>query len=102
MLRNPYRAKRLTGTVMVTSVAMFGKTSAWAIPVGIHPLALGLGGIARKPGLVRDRVEPRDMLSLTIVFDHDVADGVPVALFVKRLVKLMESAYALGEENTCS
>lgn len=95
LLHNPYRAKRMTGTVMVTSVAMFGKSSAWAIPAGIHPLLVALGGVARKPGIVEDRVEPRDLLSMTVLFDHDVVDGVPVALFLKRLVKLMESAFFL-------
>jgi pyruvate/2-oxoglutarate dehydrogenase complex dihydrolipoamide acyltransferase (E2) component len=42
------------------------------------------------------RVEPRDMLSLSVLFDHDVIDGVPAAAFVRRLTELMEGAYGLG------
>lgn len=41
------------------------------------------------------RVEPRDMLSLTVLFDHDVIDGVPAAAFVRRLTELMEGAHGL-------
>jgi hypothetical protein len=37
------------------------------------------------------------MLSLTVVFDHDVVDGAPAARFVKRLVELIESGYGLPE-----
>ena len=37
------------------------------------------------------------MLSLTVVFDHDVIDGAPAARFTRRLVELIESGYGLGE-----
>ena len=55
------------------------------IPVEFHPLTVALGAIARKPGVVRDRVKARDFLGMTIVFDHDVVDGTPVAMFLQRL-----------------
>jgi pyruvate/2-oxoglutarate dehydrogenase complex dihydrolipoamide acyltransferase (E2) component len=35
------------------------------------------------------------MLSLTVVFDHDVVDGAPAARFVQRLVELIEGGYGL-------
>ena len=44
----------------------------------------------------RDRIEPREILNLTVVFDHDVADGAPAARFVWRLVELIESGYGPG------
>jgi pyruvate/2-oxoglutarate dehydrogenase complex dihydrolipoamide acyltransferase (E2) component len=56
-----------------------------------------VGGIARKPAVIEERVEPRDMLDLTVAFDHDVVDGGPAARFVKRLVELIESGYGLEE-----
>jgi pyruvate/2-oxoglutarate dehydrogenase complex dihydrolipoamide acyltransferase (E2) component len=55
-------------------------------------------GIARKPAVIDERVQPRDMLDLTVAFDHDVVDGAPAARFVKRLVELIESGYGLEEE----
>lgn len=60
-----------------------------------HPLTVALGAIARKPAVVGDRVEARDFLGMTIVFDHDVVDGAPVAMFLQRLRELMESGYGL-------
>jgi pyruvate/2-oxoglutarate dehydrogenase complex dihydrolipoamide acyltransferase (E2) component len=85
------------GTVMVTSVPVNSRSShgGWAIPIGIHPLVVAIGGVSRKPWVVKDRVEARDVLSLTVLFDHDVVDGVPVALFLRRLVELMEDTFAL-------
>ncbi len=48
--------------------------------------------------MVDGRVEPREILNLTVVFDHDVIDGAPAARFVHRLVELIESGYGLEEE----
>ena len=85
------------GTVAVTAVGMFGQGSGWALTPPAHSLMLVVGGIARKPAIVEDRIEPREILNLTVVFDHDVVDGAPAARFVKRLVELIESGYGLAE-----
>lgn len=92
---DPTISVALGGTVAVTAVGMFGKRSGWGLVPFPQSLGLVVGGIARKPGLVDDRVEPREMLSLTVVFDHDVVDGAPAARFVKRLVELIETGYGL-------
>lgn len=54
-------------------------------------------GSSRKPAIVEDRIEPREILNLTVVFDHDVVDGAPAARFVERLVDLIESGAGLDE-----
>jgi hypothetical protein len=87
----------LAGTVGVTAVGMFGLRSGWGLVPMVQSLGLIVGGIARKPAVVGDRIEPREMLSLTVAFDHDVVDGAPAARFVKRLVELIESGYGLVE-----
>jgi pyruvate/2-oxoglutarate dehydrogenase complex dihydrolipoamide acyltransferase (E2) component len=46
--------------------------------------------------LVGDRLLPREHLGLTVLFDHDVTDGAPVARFIGRLQELMETAYGLA------
>lgn len=94
---DPTISVALGGTVAVTAVGMFGKRGGWGLVPFPQSLGLVVGGIARKPGLVDDRVEPREMLSLTVVFDHDVVDGAPAARFVRRLVELIESGYGLVE-----
>ena len=96
LFHDPFRVKRTMGTVSVTSVGMFGKVgSGWGIRVEFHPLTVALGAITRKPAVVGDRVEAREFLGMTIVFDHDVVDGAPVATFLQRLRELMEKAFAL-------
>lgn len=92
---NPPLLKQYYGTVLVTSVGMFGSAGGWGIPVPNHTLQLTLGGIARKPGLVEDRIEPREYLSVTLSFDHDVLDGAPAARFAQRLKDLIESGAGL-------
>lgn len=85
-----------SGTVMVTAVGMFGKGhSGWGITTSPHSLALIVGGTARQPAYVGDRIEARELLSLTVMFDHDVVDGAPAARFVRRLVELIENAHGL-------
>lgn len=103
-LRNPRRRKQLSGTVVVTSVGMFGRGAAWGIPMTGYTLGLTVGGIARKPGVVRERdggraerIEVREFLSLTISMDHDVIDGAPAARFGARLKELIESGAVLGQ-----
>jgi pyruvate/2-oxoglutarate dehydrogenase complex dihydrolipoamide acyltransferase (E2) component len=56
-----------------------------------------VGGIARKPAEVEGRIELRDLIDLTLIFDHDVVDGAPAARFTRRLVELIESGYGLDE-----
>jgi pyruvate/2-oxoglutarate dehydrogenase complex dihydrolipoamide acyltransferase (E2) component len=95
--RDPERLARIGGTVGLSAVGMFGKHSGWALAPNGHTLDLLVGGIARKPALVEDRIEPRDILKLTIAFDHDVVDGAPAARFVERLLELVESGSGLPD-----
>ncbi|NJN55795.1 MAG: 2-oxo acid dehydrogenase subunit E2 [Anaerolineae bacterium] len=98
LAHDPFLAKKAMGTVVVTSAGDAGKGgSAWGIPLGIHPLIVAVGSIARKPGVVGDAIEIREILSLTVLFDHDVTDGVPVARFVQHLQELLEMGYGLHE-----
>ena len=53
--------------------------------------------MAWKPAVIEGRIEPREILNLTVMFDHDVVDGAPATRFVKRLVELIESGYGLDE-----
>ena len=99
-LGDPVRRKRVTGTTFVSAVGMFGAGTAWGVPMGQnYTLGLTVGSIARKPGIVRDaageRIEPREYLSLTLTFDHDVVDGGPAARFTRRLTQLLEGAEIL-------
>jgi pyruvate/2-oxoglutarate dehydrogenase complex dihydrolipoamide acyltransferase (E2) component len=94
--QNPHWLKGIAGTVIVTSVGMFGQGSGWGIAfLPYHTLGLTVGGIGTKPGVVNGRIEICEYLSLTVSFDHDVVDGAPAARFVQQLKELIESGYGL-------
>ncbi|MBN2379937.1 2-oxo acid dehydrogenase subunit E2 [candidate division WOR-3 bacterium] len=95
LMHDAYRTKHEMGTVMVTSLGMFGKISAWPLPSGLHTLVFGLGSKLKKPWIVAGRIGHREILNLTVMFDHDLVDGAPAARFVSRLSKLIEGAYGL-------
>jgi pyruvate/2-oxoglutarate dehydrogenase complex dihydrolipoamide acyltransferase (E2) component len=78
---------------------MFGGShSGWGISPTPHPLGLVVGGISQKPAVVDGRIEPREILNLTVTFDHDIVDGAPATRFVRRLVELIESGSGLVEK----
>lgn len=91
----PWLHKRVVGTVGITAVGMFGSGSGWGIPTAASTLALTLGGIAPKPAVVDGRIAIRDLLCITVSFDHRIIDGAPAARFTDRLRELIESGYGL-------
>lgn len=96
--RDPTISVSMGGTVEITSVGMFGGGhNGWGLYPTFHPVGLVVGGISWKPAVVEGRIEPREILNLTVTFDHDIVDGAPAARFVKRLVELIESGYGLDE-----
>jgi len=95
LFKNPKMIKAYYGTVLLSSVGMFGTGSGWGIPVPNHTLQVTLGGIAPKPAVFEGRIEIREYLSVTISIDHDIVDGAPAARFAQRLKELIESGYGL-------
>jgi pyruvate/2-oxoglutarate dehydrogenase complex dihydrolipoamide acyltransferase (E2) component len=94
--RDPTVAVSIGGTVDVTSVGLFGGGhSGWGISPTFDPIGLVVGSISWKPAVVEGRIEPREILNLTVTFDHDIVDGGPATRFVRRLVELLESASGL-------
>lgn len=96
--RDPKIRVAASGTVFVTAVGMFGKGhSGWGISTTPHSCGVVVGSMARKPAVFEERIEPREILNLTVLFDHDVVDGAPATRFVRRLVELIESGYGFEE-----
>jgi pyruvate/2-oxoglutarate dehydrogenase complex dihydrolipoamide acyltransferase (E2) component len=96
--RDPTIRVSVSGTVAVTAVGMFGKGhSGWGIYSTPHSLGLVVGSTAWKPAVVEGRIEPRQILNLTMLFDHNVVDGAPATRFTRRLVELIESGNGLDE-----
>jgi pyruvate/2-oxoglutarate dehydrogenase complex dihydrolipoamide acyltransferase (E2) component len=81
--------------VSVSSVGMFGQVNGWFLPLGMTPLVVGLGAVTRKPWARGNEVQLREILHLSLMLDHDVTDGAPMARFVARLAALLEQAWGL-------
>ena len=95
MLKNPFKAKEMMGTIVVTAVGMFGKVRGWPIPTTSHPLAIAIGGITEKPAIIDGEITPREFLTMTLLFNHDVVDGAPAARFVSDLAGMISMGYGL-------
>lgn len=52
---------------------------------------LGVGRIARQPVMDGDRVVGRDLVTLSLTFDHRVVDGGPAARFLQTLARCIEN-----------
>jgi pyruvate/2-oxoglutarate dehydrogenase complex dihydrolipoamide acyltransferase (E2) component len=60
---------------------------------GPKAVSFALGSTVKKPVVRRDAVEIREMINMTVVFNHDIVDGAPAARFINRLRKLIEIEY---------
>jgi pyruvate/2-oxoglutarate dehydrogenase complex dihydrolipoamide acyltransferase (E2) component len=74
---------------------MFGSRGGWAVSPTNYTLQLTVGGISAKPRYRDGELVERELLDLTVTFDHDVVDGAPAARFVQRLGELVEQAHGL-------
>jgi pyruvate/2-oxoglutarate dehydrogenase complex dihydrolipoamide acyltransferase (E2) component len=54
-----------------------------------------LGAITKKPRVIENDIEIREILHATILFDHDITDGVPAARFSAKLKELIEKGFGL-------
>ena len=98
MLSNPNTIAKRGFNIIVTSMGMFGAGGGHVIPYQHAALCISVGGITEKPGLVGDRVEPREYLSITATFDQDIADGAPAARFAQLLKEYIEQGHGLLTE----
>ncbi len=51
---------------------------------------LGVGRIAKKPGIRDDRVVPEARMGLSLTFDHRIIDGAPAARFLNTIKGMVE------------
>jgi pyruvate/2-oxoglutarate dehydrogenase complex dihydrolipoamide acyltransferase (E2) component len=97
LFQSPYRKRKVTGTVGITSIGMFIEGSSWLIPVAPYTLNVSIGGLSRKLLLINGKIENREMLSITISFDHNIVDGAYTARFIRRLKELIENSYGIND-----
>lgn len=83
------------GNVAITSVGMLGNLKGWFIPISIHPICFGLSSITKKPIVINDKIEIREILNMSILLDHDVIDGGQMVRFISALSKNIENGVNL-------
>lgn len=95
LLRHPEYAYKKMGNVAFTSVGMLGKANAWFIPISIHPICFGVGNVLKKPVVIDDTIQIREILNVTVLLDHDVGDGGLMARFISSLTNNLENSKEL-------
>lgn len=95
ILKHPKIAFNKMGNIAITSIGMMGQINGWFIPISIHPICFGLGSIIKKPIIIENKIEIREMLNMSILIDHDVIDGAPMARFISELTKNIENGLNL-------
>lgn len=90
LVGRPLAAFRKMGNVVITSVGTMGKINGWFLQSTIHPVSFGMGSITEKPRVVDGEIRARQILHMTVSFDHDVVDGAEMARFVRSLVQTIE------------
>jgi pyruvate dehydrogenase E2 component (dihydrolipoamide acetyltransferase) len=84
-------------TFTITNLGMHGIDAFTPIIHLPQCAVLGVGRIVREPVVVDDAIVPRDLVTLSLTFDHRVIDGAPAARFLNDLRLAIEAA---GERPT--
>ncbi|MBN9524408.1 2-oxo acid dehydrogenase subunit E2, partial [bacterium] len=79
------------GCFTVTNLGAFGVDAFTPIINPPESAVLGVGRIARKPVMDGRRVVGRELMTLSLTFDHRVADGAPAARFLQTLAACIEN-----------
>jgi pyruvate dehydrogenase E2 component (dihydrolipoamide acetyltransferase) len=79
------------GTFTVSSLGAYG-IDAFSPVINYPQVAiLGVGAIRRQPVAVGEQVVIRDVITLSLTFDHCAVDGAPAARFLQALCKIIEA-----------
>jgi pyruvate/2-oxoglutarate dehydrogenase complex dihydrolipoamide acyltransferase (E2) component len=96
---NPAWMKKVAGTVIGSSIGMFGKKPGWGLGfLPSHTVGLLVGGIGEKPMAYKGSIALRECLHATLSFDHDMVDGAPAARFSRTFSEMTEEASVLETE----
>ncbi len=83
------------GTFTITNLGMY-RVDAFTPVINLPEVAiLGVGRITPKPVVKGEEIVVRKMLTLSLVFDHRLADGAPAARFLDYICELIEEPYLL-------
>jgi pyruvate dehydrogenase E2 component (dihydrolipoamide acetyltransferase) len=84
------------GTFTITNLGMFEIDGFTPIINPPESAILGVGRIVAKPVAEGREVVIRDMMTLSLSFDHRLIDGAPAARFLQRVKQLVERPFSLA------
>ncbi|MES1212986.1 MAG: 2-oxo acid dehydrogenase subunit E2, partial [Singulisphaera sp.] len=83
------------GTITISNLGTFGIDAFTPIINPPEAAILGVGAIRREPVFGEgDRIEARELMTLSLTFDHRIVDGAPAARFLATLRERIENAAA--------
>ena len=82
-------------TISITNFGSFGNLFGTPIINQPNIAILGMGVITRKPVVVDEAIAIRDMMYLTLTFDHRVIDGAGGGRFLNKVIEYLENVDAL-------
>jgi pyruvate dehydrogenase E2 component (dihydrolipoamide acetyltransferase) len=85
-------------TFTVTNVGSIGGLFATPIINPPEVAILGTHKVAKRPVVREDRVEVRDMMNVSLTFDHRVIDGAYAARFVTKIIGIIQDPKKLLSE----
>lgn len=79
----------------ITNVGPIGGT--FATPILNYPdvAILGILKIKKRPWVIGEKIEIRDVMTLVLTFDHRVIDGAEAAVFMNEIISVLENPYKL-------
>ena len=83
------------GTFTITNLGMYNIDAFTPIINPPQCAILGIGRIVKKPVVVDDQIVVRQMVALSLTFDHRVVDGAPAARFLDAVRQLVEAPLLL-------
>lgn len=83
------------GTFTITNLGMFEVDAFTPIMNPPELAILAVGRILAKPVVREGEVVVRQMVTLSLSFDHRLVDGAPAARFLQRIKQLIEQPYLL-------
>jgi pyruvate dehydrogenase E2 component (dihydrolipoamide acetyltransferase) len=88
-------AEMTGGVFTITNLGNFGIDAFTPVINLPETSVLGLGAIRKEPVVLPDgSIAVRELLTLSLTFDHRVIDGAPAARFLQTLVQALENASA--------
>jgi pyruvate dehydrogenase E2 component (dihydrolipoamide acetyltransferase) len=85
-------------TFTITSLGALGGVMATAIINPPEVAILGVHRISKRPSVVGDKIVIRDLMNLSLSFDHRVIDGFDAAQFVAEIKRTLEAPAPFGVE----